>query len=80
MSRLTGVRRPLAMSFLVLGGALALLVGVLWGPVSYSLAEVLGALASPDTPASMIVRQLRLPRVFLAFGVGGSLAVAVGLC
>lgn len=66
----------MALPLLLLGGVATVLIGILWGPVSFTPAEVLAALASPDTPASMIVRQLRLPRVLLAFGVGGSLAVA----
>lgn len=76
MSASANVRHPFAMAYLLLGGLVALLLGILWGPVSFSPIQVLAAIAAPDTPASMIVRQLRLPRVFLAFGVGGSLAVA----
>lgn len=70
------VRRRIALPLLLLAGVVAVLAGVLWGPVAYSAAEVLAALTRTDTPASIVVRQLRLPRVLLAFGVGGSLAVA----
>lgn len=69
-------RTALALPILAIGGVLACMIGVLWGPVSYSPAEVFAALRDPATPAGGIVRQLRLPRVVLAFGVGGSLAVA----
>ncbi|MEP6589820.1 MAG: iron ABC transporter permease [Gemmatimonadota bacterium] len=72
----TGTTRRLALPLLLVGAALAMVVGVLWGPVPYLPGEVFAALSGADTPAGTIVRQLRLPRVLLAFGVGGSLAVA----
>ena len=53
----------------------ALLVGALAGAVSLSPRDVWQALLSPAAPAAPIVRQLRLPRVLLAFAVGGSLGV-----
>ncbi|MEO5798713.1 MAG: iron ABC transporter permease [Gemmatimonadales bacterium] len=69
-------RHPFALPLLLLAGAAALVAGVLLGPVSLSPAEVFAALVRGDSPSAGIVRQLRLPRVLLAFGVGGSLAVA----
>ena len=45
------------------------------GTVPLSVADVWGGLARSDAPASAIVRDLRAPRVLLAFCVGGSLAV-----
>jgi iron complex transport system permease protein len=53
----------------------ALTVGVLAGAVSLSPGQVWEALRDPAAPAASIVRQLRLPRVLLAFAVGGSLGV-----
>ena len=76
MSASPTTRRQIALPLLLLGGLVAVLVGTLWGPVAFSPAQVFAALAQPDAAASIIVRQLRLPRVLLAFGVGGSLAVA----
>ena len=45
------------------------------GTVPLSPAEVWRGLWQPDAAASAIVRDLRAPRVLLAFLVGGSLAV-----
>lgn len=56
----------------VLVGALGLLLGA----VRLSPGEVWNALWNADAEAASIVRTLRLPRVLLAFGVGGALAVA----
>lgn len=58
------------LTFLVL---IALAAGLALGAVPLSPGEVLSGLASPDAPASAIIRQLRAPRVLLAFLVGGSL-------
>lgn len=46
------------------------------GAVPLSPGAVVGALLDPAAPSATIVRELRLPRVLLAFGVGGTLAVA----
>ena len=54
----------------------ALVVGLASGTVPLGPGEVWRGLWDPDTPASVIVRELRLPRVLLAFLVGGSLAVS----
>lgn len=64
------------MPLLLAAGAVATIVGVLWGPVSLSPAAVWQALLHGSAENAAIVRQLRVPRVLLAFGVGGSLAVA----
>jgi iron complex transport system permease protein len=39
----------------------------------------MGRSAEPRLPSASIVRELRLPRVLLAFAVGGSLGVAAAL-
>ncbi len=57
---------------LVLG---SLVLGLTAGAVPLSLSDVWFGLLSPDASASVIVRDLRAPRVLLAFLVGGSLAV-----
>lgn len=54
---------------------LCLLAGLAAGTVPLSPAEVWHGLWRADTGASVIVRDLRAPRVLLAFFVGGSLAV-----
>lgn len=64
------------LSLLLIGSVLACVVAVLVGAVAYHPADVWAALVDPNSPRADIIRQLRLPRVVLAFGVGGSLAVA----
>src|SRR5258705_6031897 len=60
---------------LPLGVGLCLLVGLAAGTVPLSPAEVWHGLWRANASASVIVRDLRAPRVLLAFLVGGSLAV-----
>jgi iron complex transport system permease protein len=55
--------------------ALSLALGLAAGTVPLEPGDVWRGLWSPDAPASVIVRELRVPRVLLAFLVGGSLAV-----
>jgi iron complex transport system permease protein len=62
-------------ALLVVIVALCLVVGLSAGTVPLSLADVWAGLHRPDAEASVIVRELRAPRVLLAFLVGGSLAV-----
>lgn len=54
---------------------ICLVAGLSAGSVPLSPAEILAGLRSPDAPASVIVRELRAPRVLLAFLVGGSLGI-----
>lgn len=54
----------------------ACLIGLAVGATPVSLHALFAALASPDAPAGAIVRDIRLPRVLLAFVVGGSLGVS----
>ena len=61
---------------LLAGGVAACVLGVLFGAVPFSPATILAALRDPAAPDAAIIRELRIPRVLLAFGVGGSLAVA----
>lgn len=62
---------------LLIGGALAAcVVALVFGAVDLPPARVLAALLDPATPDALIIRELRLPRVVLGFGVGGALAVA----
>ncbi|MGH7508627.1 MAG: FecCD family ABC transporter permease [Gemmatimonadales bacterium] len=55
--------------------AASLLLGLSAGAVSLPLGEVWDGLWYADAPASPIVRDLRAPRVMLAFLVGGSLGI-----
>lgn len=54
----------------------ACVIGLAVGAVGLPPRAVLAALLSPDAPAASIVREIRLPRVLLAFLVGGSLGVS----
>jgi len=54
---------------------IALTIGVGAGSVALPPGEVWSGLARADAPASLIVRNLRLPRALLAFLVGGGLGV-----
>ena len=65
-----------AMVWLLLLALAACSVGLAVGAVALPPRVVLAALLSPDAPAASIVRELRLPRVLLAFLVGGSLGVS----
>ncbi|HEU5219320.1 MAG TPA: iron ABC transporter permease, partial [Gemmatimonadales bacterium] len=60
---------------LALLGLAACLVGLAVGATPISLGAVLDALASPGAATAAIVRDIRLPRVLLAFTVGGCLGV-----
>ena len=62
--------------FLLLAVLCSLILGLLAGAVPLSLGDVWEALRRPDAEAAVIVRQLRAPRVLLAFLVGGSLGVS----
>jgi iron complex transport system permease protein len=53
----------------------SLVLGLVSGTVPLTPIEVWRGLWHPDAPSAVIIRQLRAPRVLLAFGVGGSLAV-----
>ena len=55
--------------------ALCLLIGLGAGAVPLQLSQVWAGLWRPDADASAIVRDLRAPRVVLAFLVGGSLGI-----
>lgn len=60
---------------LLVATVVALLIGVGVGSVSLSPGSVLAALVDPHHPNAAIVRQIRLPRVVLAWVVGGGLGV-----
>ncbi len=64
------------MLLLLLVSLLSLALGLVAGAVPLSPAAVWRGLWHAADPAAAIVRNLRAPRVLLAFGVGGSLAVA----
>ncbi len=51
-------------------------IGLLVGAVHLPPRAILAALLDAGAPHAAIIRELRLPRVVLAFGVGGALAVA----
>ncbi|MGH7583345.1 MAG: iron chelate uptake ABC transporter family permease subunit, partial [Gemmatimonadales bacterium] len=69
-------RHTVTLLVLIAGAAVACVAGVLIGAVPFSPATVIAALRGSNAPDATIVRALRFPRVVLAFGVGGSLAVA----
>lgn len=62
-------------ALLLVAVAVCLVAGLGAGTVPLSPAEVWAGLRSADAPASVIVRELRAPRVLLAFLVGGSLGI-----
>jgi iron complex transport system permease protein len=63
-------------AILGVGALAALAVGVIVGPADVTGGAALRALVGRGDPVTIaIVQQLRAPRVLLAFGVGGSLAV-----
>lgn len=61
---------------LLAAAPLVLLLGLAGGSVPLAPSEVWRALADPDAPSAAIVRDLRAPRVLLAFLVGGALGVS----
>ena len=69
-------RSRAALPILAVAAVGACVVGMLLGAVPFSPGAILFALRDGGAPDAAIVRDLRLPRVVLAFGVGGSLAVA----
>jgi len=68
--------KPSVVALLVAVTALALATGLSVGATSLSPGATWRALADAGAPGAAIVRDLRLPRVLLAFLVGGSLAVS----
>jgi iron complex transport system permease protein len=58
-----------------LGVVAALLTGLLLGATPTSFADLVDAVLLPDSSAAVIIRTIRLPRVLLAFAVGGGLAL-----
>lgn len=55
---------------------IAVVIGLVVGPVELSLGDVWAALTGADGQAGVIVRNIRLPRVALGVVVGASLAVS----
>ena len=66
-------RGAIALVLALVAGSIVL--GLSAGSVPLALSEVWDGLRRPGAPASVIVRDLRVPRVLLAFLVGGSLSV-----
>ena len=62
-------------ALLLLAVAVCLVVGLSAGTVPLSPGQVWAGLRSADAPAAVIVREVRAPRVLLAFLVGGSLGI-----
>jgi len=65
-----------AMPVLLALVAASLVAGLLLGATGLPASAVWQALWDPTAPGAAIVRDLRLPRVLLAFAVGGSLAAS----
>jgi iron complex transport system permease protein len=65
-----------AIVWLLLFGIAAMVVGMAAGAVPLTPGTILAALRSTDAPAAAIVRDIRLPRVLLAFLVGGGLGIS----
>lgn len=63
----------------LLFAAVAVAIGLLAGPVHVSVGDLWRALLDPQAPSAVIIRQLRVPRVLLAFLVGGALGLS-GAC
>jgi len=78
MSRTLGLRTLSGVGALALASALVLTVGVAIGSVALPLGTVVRALFGGDVPAwtRTVIVDVRLPRVLLAFLVGGGLATA----
>ncbi len=76
MSARRAIAAPHIVALLLLAATVAGTLGLLLGAVRLSPTEVWLALWHADAEGAAIVRTLRLPRVLLAFGVGGSLAVS----
>lgn len=68
--------RIVTFAALAIGAVLACATALVVGAVDYPLGTILAALWQPGSTDAAIIRELRLPRVVLGFGVGGSLAVA----
>jgi iron complex transport system permease protein len=64
------------MTLLVTVSAATMLLGVLVGAVRLTPDAIWTTLLDPAAPGASIVRNLRVPRVILGFGVGGVLAMA----
>ncbi|HEX3927805.1 MAG TPA: iron ABC transporter permease [Gemmatimonadales bacterium] len=69
-------RYRFALPILGIGAILALLIALVFGAVPLTPAAIVAALGDAASPHAAIIRDLRFPRVILAFLVGGSLAVA----
>lgn len=65
-----------ALAGLALFALAACTVGLVVGAISIPPGSILSALVTPGAPNADIVRELRLPRVLLAFLVGGGLAIS----
>ncbi|MBX3147034.1 MAG: iron ABC transporter permease [Gemmatimonadales bacterium] len=61
---------------LCLATVAAVLVALAIGAVPLPLSQVVDGVFNPDGPAGTIVWQLRMPRILLAFAVGGALGVS----
>jgi iron complex transport system permease protein len=67
-----------ALPLLILGSVAVCLGALLLGAVAITPGDVFSAVILGEGPYTDIIRQLRVPRVLLAFAVGGALAVAGG--
>lgn len=67
------MRKPLLLLIIVLA---SLATGLLAGAVPLSPSQLWNGLVDPAAPSADILRNLRIPRVLLAFLVGGSLGIS----
>lgn len=70
------IRTPWLLPALVLGAIVVCALGIMVGAVRVPPGTIVAAMTRGAGPAAGIIRDLRAPRVLLAFGVGGTLAVA----
>ena len=68
--------RRLAPALLVGVVVASVVAGIAVGSVPLTIPEVWNGLLDADAPAAVVVRNLRVPRVLLAFLVGGSLGIS----
>ena len=72
----TQMTKAVRWPFLVGGALLAILAGLVFGATFNGPSALIEGIGSPDSMARTILIEVRLPRVVLAFMVGGGLGIA----